>query len=80
MTIIDGTSCASLAKLHNVHRATATRWLQKARDELARLTKLELSQRLQIQESDVDSIVRLVRSRIDVSVRRLLVDGEEGKV
>jgi RNA polymerase sigma-70 factor (ECF subfamily) len=72
MTIIDGVTADKLGELHKVHRTTAGRWIAEARDKLAELTKKNLQATLNVQWSELDSIIHLVRSRIDVSVRRLL--------
>jgi RNA polymerase sigma-70 factor, ECF subfamily len=56
-----------------VHRATAARWLTDARERLGEIIRTELAARLQIAAEEVDSIVRLVQSRVDMSLDRLLV-------
>lgn len=60
-------------KLYGVHRATAARWLADARAALGDAIRGELAGRLRIAASEVDSIVRLVQSRVDMSLDRLLV-------
>jgi len=71
--LIDGWSIDRVGKLYGVHRATAARWLADARDVLGAAIRAELSRRLQIAADEVDSIVRLVQSRVDLSLDRLLV-------
>ncbi|MBC7977279.1 MAG: sigma-70 family RNA polymerase sigma factor, partial [Myxococcales bacterium] len=71
--LIDGWSIDQVGKLYGVHRATAARWLTEARDVLGEIIRTELAERLQIATQDVDSIVRLVQSRVDMSLERLLV-------
>lgn len=71
--LIDGWSIDQVGKLYGVHRATAARWLGDARQLLGDLIRSELAARLQIAASEVDSIVRLVQSRVDMSLDRLLV-------
>jgi len=71
-SLIDGWSIDKIGTLYGVHRATAARWLTAARDELGAGIRAELARRLAIPVDDVDSIVRLVQSKIDVSMERLL--------
>ena len=71
--LIDGWSIDQVGKLYGVHRATAARWLSDARQLLGDTIRRELASRLQIAASEVDSIVRLVQSRVDMSLDRLLV-------
>jgi RNA polymerase sigma-70 factor (ECF subfamily) len=70
--LIDGWSIDRIGALYGVHRATAARWLTAAREELGDAIRTELARRLTISVDEVDSIVRLVQSRIDVSLARLL--------
>lgn len=72
--LLDGWSIDQLAALYQVHRATAARWLANARAELGARIRAGLAERLAISESQVDSIVALVTSRIDLSLDRLLGD------
>jgi RNA polymerase sigma-70 factor (ECF subfamily) len=71
--LIDGWSIDQVGKLYGVHRATAARWLADARAVLGDAIRGELAARLRIAASEVDSIVRLVQSRVDMSLDRLLV-------
>ena len=71
-SLIDGWTVDRIAKLYGVHRATAARRGAAARDELGEAIRIELAARLAIPVDEVDSVVRLVQSRIDVSLSRLL--------
>lgn len=71
-SLIDGWSIDRIGALYGVHRATAARWLTAARDELGAGIRAELARRLTISVDEVDSIVRLVQSKLDVSLERLL--------
>jgi RNA polymerase sigma-70 factor (ECF subfamily) len=71
--LIDGWSIDQVGKLYGVHRATAARWLAEARELLGNSIREELATRLRINASEVDSIVRLVQSRVDMSLERILV-------
>jgi RNA polymerase sigma-70 factor, ECF subfamily len=71
-SVVDGWSIDRIGALYGIHRATAARRVTAARDELATGIRTELAARLAITIDEVDSIVRLVQSRIDVSLERLL--------
>jgi len=72
--VIAGWTVDQLGQLYGVHRATAARWVAEARDQLGARIRRELGARLGMASNDVDSIIRLVQSRVDVSLERLLAD------
>ena len=69
---LDRLSIDKLAILYRVHRATAARWLARSQAALMERTRAELRERLGVGNEDLDSIMRLLLSRIGQSVRRLL--------
>ncbi len=71
-SLLDGWTIDTIGERYGVHRATASRWITGAREELGRGIRAELARRLAIDESQVDSIVALVTSRIEVSLDKLL--------
>lgn len=70
--LVDGLGIDHLAGLHGVHRATAARWLARARDGLARDTRRRFLLRVPIDQAGYQSILRLIQSQLDLSVRGLL--------
>lgn len=80
---LDGLNIDELAALHRVHRATAARWLAQARETIAAQTRKLLLARLK-GGADFDSILRLVQSQLDLSIRGHLrsegpgSDGDDG--
>lgn len=68
---LDGLTIDQLAALHQVNRATTARWVAAARKELVARTRDQLVGRFGIAPTEVDSIIRLVRSQLDVSVREI---------
>lgn len=71
--LLDGWTIDDLGGRYGVHRATAARWLAEARAALGRGIRTRLAGELALGESQIDSIVALVTSRIEVSLDRLLV-------
>ncbi len=64
---LDGLTLEELGTLYRVHRATVARNLADARAELLEKTRDEVAQRIGVSRLEVDSIVKLVQSRLDVS-------------
>jgi RNA polymerase sigma-70 factor (ECF subfamily) len=67
-----GLSIDQIGALYHVHRATAARWIAGARDKVFAETRASLVKRLRVTRPEVDSILRLIQSRLDVSLRDFL--------
>lgn len=65
---VDGLGIDRLAALHGIHRATAARRVAAARDALFDGVRAILTAELCIGDQTFDSIVRLVRSEIDINL------------
>jgi RNA polymerase sigma-70 factor (ECF subfamily) len=75
--IIDQLSIDEIGAAFGVHRATAARWLQRARGALVTATRGRLAARLKLSVDEVDSVIRLVQSQLDASVIRYLRDSDD---
>lgn len=73
--IVDGLSIDDLGALYQVHRATAARWVASAREKLLGRTRRLFMLRARISGDECESIMRLVRSQLDVSLHRRLASG-----
>jgi RNA polymerase sigma-70 factor, ECF subfamily len=73
---LDGLSIDRLAALHKVHRATAARWVEAARTAALEHTRLALGRRLRVGPDELESVMRLVRSQLDITLPALLRQGE----
>jgi RNA polymerase sigma-70 factor (ECF subfamily) len=69
---IDGLGVDQLARLHGVHRATAARWVQAARQSVLVGTHRELVRRLRLSRRELASIMRLIQSQLDISLPQIL--------
>jgi RNA polymerase sigma-70 factor, ECF subfamily len=78
MHFIDDLSIDQIGAIYAVHRATAARWIQRARDVLFRATRERLAARLQVSTAELDRITALVQSQLDVSLSQLLPLGQPG--
>lgn len=63
---------AALARAYEVHVNTIARWSHRAREGFERELREALARRLQLGVDQLGSVVALVRSRLDVSLGRLL--------
>jgi RNA polymerase sigma-70 factor (ECF subfamily) len=72
--IVDQLSIDEIGAAFGVHRATAARWLQRARGALVTATRGRLAARLKLSVDEIDSVIRLVQSQLDASVVRYLRD------
>jgi RNA polymerase sigma-70 factor, ECF subfamily len=66
---VDGLSLEELGALQGVHRATALRRLERARLALIGDLRARLRERLKLESRELESLLRLVASRIDVTLR-----------
>jgi RNA polymerase sigma-70 factor (ECF subfamily) len=73
---LDGLSIDRLAALYQVHRATAARWVEAARRAALEHTQAALGRRLRVGPDELESVMRLVRSQLDISLPALLRKGE----
>ncbi|MCY1032719.1 RNA polymerase subunit sigma-70 [Corallococcus sp. BB11-1] len=71
---VHGLSMDAMAATTRAPRSTVARWIARARERLLVLTREELTARLGLTPGELDSLLRLVRSQLDVSLRQLLAD------
>jgi RNA polymerase sigma-70 factor (ECF subfamily) len=70
--IVERLGIDDVARLEGVHRATAARQVARARARLSEETRGVLRDKLKLDAAQLDSVLRLIDSQVDVSVRRLL--------
>jgi RNA polymerase sigma-70 factor, ECF subfamily len=70
--IVDDMSIDAIGAAFGVHRATAARWLTRARASLVSATHRRLAARLKLPVEQIESVIRLVQSKLDASVIRYL--------
>jgi RNA polymerase sigma-70 factor (ECF subfamily) len=75
MYVVDGHTLQELGRLHQVHVSTISRRLAACRERLLAELQRALNEQLGLPESDLQSLYRLVQSRIDLSMARLLGGG-----
>jgi len=75
--LLDGLNIDQIGALYSVHRATAARWIARAREALLASTRRSLMQRLRVDKGEFESIMRLIQSHFDVSVHHFMKGTEE---
>lgn len=68
-SFVDGLGIDAIGRFHGVHRATAARWLARAQKILSRQTRAVLMRRLKVQPAELPSILRFIRSGLEMSLR-----------
>jgi RNA polymerase sigma-70 factor (ECF subfamily) len=76
LSVLDQLGIDEIGAIYAVHRATAARWLVKARGALVAATQKRLAGRLALDEGEVTSVIRMIQSKLDVSVERLLDEAD----
>lgn len=69
---VQGLSIDQLGAVLGIHRATAARRITRAREQLVAETRKQLALKLKLDESELDEVIGLVMSRLDVSIAKLL--------
>jgi RNA polymerase sigma-70 factor, ECF subfamily len=72
--LTQGVSLTRIGKMFNVNQSTASRWLQAAVDHLYAEIRRAIREEHGVDGSELESIVRDVRSQIDLSLSRILYD------
>ena len=70
---LDGLSIDRIGVLYGIHRSTVARWRTRIRRSVLERTREHLQQRVSLSQSEFDSIFKLVRSQLAVSIRTALL-------
>ena len=74
MHFVDAVTLDELARLRNVHRATIARHLAVARAKVLDHIRCQLRERLGLATEELASLIRLVRSRLQISIGQLMAE------
>ena len=69
---VEGLRLLQIAQLYKVHESTVSRWLGQAGEAIAADARRRLVGRLSLSPQAADSLARMVLSRLDLSISRLL--------
>jgi RNA polymerase sigma-70 factor (ECF subfamily) len=73
---VSGASVGAIGRTYHVSQSTASRWLAHARDQILSALRERLRERLSVSATEVDSLVVLVASQLDVSLSGMLQVGQ----
>lgn len=69
---VDGLTVEVIGRLHRVHRSTCARWIDAARVKILRSIRRHLRAKLGLKAAELETVVALVRSQLDLSLSRHL--------
>ena len=69
---VEGLALEAIGERHGVHKTTAFRWLEEAQTLLTKRTHNAFQQRTRATVSEMRSIVRVLESNVELSLRRVL--------
>jgi RNA polymerase sigma-70 factor (ECF subfamily) len=76
--VIDRLGIDRIAAIYGIHRATAARWVAHAREVLVDGVRGALQARFQLESEELDSLVRMLQSSLELSLRLLLTPPPQG--
>jgi RNA polymerase sigma-70 factor (ECF subfamily) len=78
-SVIDELGIDQLAAIYHVHRATAARQLNQARTKLIEATKDRMRSMMRVSEAELESILRVIVTMVDVTLRQMLGNKTSGE-
>jgi RNA polymerase sigma-70 factor, ECF subfamily len=66
-----GLTVEDLGRMHSVHAGTISRWVAAARERLVKATHAEMMRALKVDRAEVASIMRMIHSRLDITLTSL---------
>jgi RNA polymerase sigma-70 factor, ECF subfamily len=71
---LGGMSIDQIARAYGIHRSTAARWVGRAKDATLAEVRRTLTAQLRVSPSELDSLIRALRSDVELSFSELLSD------
>ncbi len=71
---LDGLNIDRIGAIYRVHRATIARWLDRTRQRILRETRRLLTARFAIAPRELDGVIGLAHSQLELSLRRVLAE------
>jgi RNA polymerase sigma-70 factor (ECF subfamily) len=73
-SLIDGLTLDEIGAIYGAHKSSVSRWLSRTRERLWQAARDQLTAELAGQSEQISSLVRRLRSGLDLSLERLLAD------
>jgi RNA polymerase sigma-70 factor (ECF subfamily) len=70
--VVDRLNIEQIGAIHGVHRATVARWIADTRRRILEEAHRQIRDRLNVSGTELESLQRLVRSQLDVSIAGIL--------
>lgn len=70
--LVDAVGLEAIAQHYRVNRSSVTRWISQARDAVVGKTRGLLEERAGVSRADLDSLVRALKSNLNLSISQLL--------
>lgn len=77
MHTLEGLSIDQIGAFYGVHRVTAFRWIESARQTLVDYTREQLAKKLKLSDTELSSLMGVMVSGIDISLAKHLADSKE---
>jgi RNA polymerase sigma-70 factor (ECF subfamily) len=74
LSVVDGLNIDAIGRTFSVHRATVARWIAAAREQIVEGTRAALRENLKLGARELDSLLGLADSKLEVSLGRFLSD------
>jgi len=71
---VDGTPLSAIARMYNVSARTVQRWVAAAQTQIVNDVRGRLTKKLALTSSELDGLLALVASRLNISLHRLFAD------
>jgi len=75
---VDGMTIDDVAPIYAINRATAARWIASARLAVVNAARRHLADQLGASASEVDSLIKLMRSQLGLSIQSLTARADAG--
>jgi RNA polymerase sigma-70 factor (ECF subfamily) len=76
--VVDGVSLERIGKVYRVAQSTVSRWVAAARETIRAETSRLLRERMELSETEFDSLAALVISQLDISIKTRLAEKPGG--
>jgi RNA polymerase sigma-70 factor, ECF subfamily len=70
--LVDGVTTDKLGRMYQVDKSTVSRWITRARSQVVEVARAALGRRLKLPSGELASLMKLVRSDLDLSLERVL--------
>jgi len=70
---LDELTAARIGRMYGVHETTVLRWIACARDGIVERVRVAVREELRLPDQELTELIGLLRSRIDITVRDLLL-------